>query len=106
MFLNGFPFDGIENKHMIIMYIYSLLKWSHIFMTPSVPKEFKNSIYISILQIWQTVRVQKLESDLNKLNRDLESLKQRLGINYLEDMAEFQKEVRFIIYINSIIIII
>ncbi|XP_034478818.1 protein eiger isoform X2 [Drosophila innubila] len=55
-------------------------------------------IGILSLTIWQTVRVQKLESDLNKLNRDMESLKQRLGIHYLDDMAEFQKE-----YTNMII---
>lgn len=45
------------------------------------------------LQIWQTTRVQRLESDLACLKREVESLRKRLGINYLEDMNEFQKEV-------------
>lgn len=43
-----------------------------------------------------------LESDLACLKREVESLRKRLGINYLEDMNEFQKEVRivkFTIYI-------
>ncbi|KAM8714362.1 hypothetical protein ACLKA7_014486 [Drosophila subpalustris] len=49
-------------------------------------------IGILSLTIWQTMRVQTLESDLNKLKRNMESLQQRLGINYLDEMAEFQKE--------------
>jgi len=32
----------------------------------------------------------------------MENLRQRLGIHYLEDMAEFQKEVRFMNYQNII----
>jgi len=34
----------------------------------------------------------------------MENLKQRLGIHYLDDMAEFQKEVRFIIYLKLLLI--
>ncbi|KAH8306905.1 hypothetical protein KR044_000534 [Drosophila immigrans] len=49
-------------------------------------------IGIFILTIWQTVRVQQLESELNGLKKDVESLRQRLGINYLEEMDEFQNE--------------
>lgn len=37
-----------------------------------------------------------LESDLACLKREVESLRKRLGINYLEDMNEFQKEVRIV----------
>lgn len=51
------------------------------------------SPYSLHLQIWQTTRVQRLESDLACLKREVESLRKRLGINYLEDMNEFQKEV-------------
>lgn len=37
-----------------------------------------------------------LESDLACLKREVESLRKRLGINYLEDMNEFQKEVSLV----------
>ncbi|XP_002050430.3 protein eiger isoform X1 [Drosophila virilis] len=47
---------------------------------------------ILILTIWQTIRVQQLDTDLASLRREVDSLRQRLGINYLEDLAEFQKE--------------
>ncbi|KAH8394788.1 hypothetical protein KR222_006025, partial [Zaprionus bogoriensis] len=49
------------------------------------------------LQIWQTTRVQRLENDLNSLKRQVESLRERLGINYLEDLNEFQKEYQNIL---------
>ncbi|XP_060652729.1 protein eiger isoform X2 [Drosophila nasuta] len=49
-------------------------------------------IGIFVLTIWQTVRVQHLESELNGLKKDVESLRHRLGINYLEEMDEFQNE--------------
>ncbi|XP_030559350.1 protein eiger isoform X4 [Drosophila novamexicana] len=47
---------------------------------------------ILILTIWQTIRVRQLDTDLASLRREVDSLRQRLGINYLEDLAEFQKE--------------
>lgn len=40
-----------------------------------------------------------LESDLACLKREVESLRKRLGINYLEDMNEFQKEVSLVKFI-------
>ncbi|XP_017835698.1 protein eiger isoform X2 [Drosophila busckii] len=49
-------------------------------------------IGIFSLTIWQTTRVKQLENNLNSLQREVNSLRQRLGINYLEDLAEFQKE--------------
>ncbi|XP_064543554.1 protein eiger isoform X2 [Drosophila montana] len=47
---------------------------------------------ILTLTIWQTIRVRQLDTDLSSLRREVDSLRQRLGINYLEDLAEFQKE--------------
>ncbi|TDG50207.1 hypothetical protein AWZ03_003423 [Drosophila navojoa] len=43
--------------------------------------------------IWQTKRVQQLEDDLGALRRDMDNLQKRLGLNYLEDLAEFEKEL-------------
>ncbi|XP_020800642.1 protein eiger isoform X1 [Drosophila serrata] len=44
------------------------------------------------LTIWQTMRVSHLNRDLKSLRRVVDSLQQRLGINYLEEFDEFQKE--------------
>ncbi|XP_032590673.1 protein eiger isoform X2 [Drosophila grimshawi] len=53
---------------------------------------------ILILTIWQTMHVQHLDRDLSGLKQEVFLLRQRLGINYLDEMAEFQKE-----YTNQII---
>ncbi|XP_017867298.1 PREDICTED: protein eiger isoform X1 [Drosophila arizonae] len=42
--------------------------------------------------IWQTKRVQQLEDDLGALRRDVSSLRQRLGIDVVEEYMEFEKE--------------
>ncbi|XP_023031924.1 protein eiger isoform X1 [Drosophila willistoni] len=49
-------------------------------------------IVILGLTIWQTMRVSQAEKDLKSLKRVVDSLQQRLGIHYLEDIDEFQKE--------------
>lgn len=46
-----------------------------------------------ILQIWQTTRVSHLDKELKSLKRVVDNLQQRLGINYLDEFDEFQKEV-------------
>ncbi|KAH8252907.1 hypothetical protein KR032_002647 [Drosophila birchii] len=44
------------------------------------------------LTIWQTTRVTHLNRELKSLKRVVDNLQQRLGINYLEEFDEFQKE--------------
>ncbi|KAH8256676.1 hypothetical protein KR038_002828 [Drosophila bunnanda] len=47
---------------------------------------------ILALTIWQTTRVSHLNRELKSLKRVVDNLQQRLGINYLEEFDEFQKE--------------
>ncbi|KAH8402156.1 hypothetical protein KR009_010167 [Drosophila setifemur] len=49
-------------------------------------------VAILSLTIWQTSRVTHLDKELKSLKRVVDNLQQRLGINYLEEFDEFQKE--------------
>ncbi|XP_023172617.2 protein eiger isoform X2 [Drosophila hydei] len=42
------------------------------------------------LTIWQKIRVRQLDNDLGALRREVDSLRKRLGINYLDEFDEFQ----------------
>ncbi|KAH8309197.1 hypothetical protein KR059_006845 [Drosophila kikkawai] len=44
------------------------------------------------LTIWQTTRVTHLSKELRSLKRVVDNLQQRLGIDFLEEFDEFQKE--------------
>ncbi|XP_016973718.1 protein eiger isoform X2 [Drosophila rhopaloa] len=49
-------------------------------------------VAIMALTIWQTTRITHLDKELKSLKRVVDHLQQRLGINYLEEFDEFQKE--------------
>ncbi|KAH8233450.1 hypothetical protein KR026_008409 [Drosophila bipectinata] len=49
-------------------------------------------VAILSLTIWQTTRISHLDKELRSLKRVVDNLQQRLGINYLEEFDEFQKE--------------
>ncbi|KAH8354028.1 hypothetical protein KR067_012639 [Drosophila pandora] len=49
-------------------------------------------VAILSLTIWQTTRISHLDKELRSLKRVVDNLQQRLGINYLEELDEFQKE--------------
>ncbi|XP_037717010.1 protein eiger isoform X1 [Drosophila subpulchrella] len=49
-------------------------------------------VAILALTIWQTSRVTHLDKELKSLKRVVDNLQQRLGINYLDEIDEFQKE--------------
>ncbi|EDW47203.1 protein eiger isoform X1 [Drosophila sechellia] len=49
-------------------------------------------VAILALTIWQTTRVSHLDKELKSLKRVVDNLQQRLGINYLDEFDEFQKE--------------
>ncbi|KAI8036380.1 protein eiger isoform X1 [Drosophila gunungcola] len=49
-------------------------------------------IAIMTLTIWQTSRITHLDKELKSLKRVVDHLQQRLGINYLDEFDEFQKE--------------
>ncbi|XP_016947837.1 protein eiger isoform X2 [Drosophila biarmipes] len=49
-------------------------------------------VAILALTIWQTSRVTHLDKELKSLKRVVDNLQQRLGINYLDEFDEFQKE--------------
>ncbi|KAH8367223.1 hypothetical protein KR084_008848 [Drosophila pseudotakahashii] len=49
-------------------------------------------VAILALTIWQTSRVTQLDKELKSLKRVVDNLQQRLGINYLDEFDEFQKE--------------
>ncbi|XP_017066636.1 protein eiger isoform X2 [Drosophila eugracilis] len=49
-------------------------------------------VAILALTIWQTSRVTHLNKELKSLRRVVDNLQQRLGINYLDELDEFQKE--------------
>lgn len=51
------------------------------------------TVYIYLLQIWQKIRVRQLDNDLGALRREVDSLRKRLGINYLDEFDEFQNVV-------------
>ncbi|XP_030381077.1 protein eiger isoform X2 [Scaptodrosophila lebanonensis] len=50
------------------------------------------AVILLSLTVWQTTRVSHLDTELKSLKRVIESLQQRLGIQYLEDVDEFQQE--------------
>ncbi|KAH8269455.1 hypothetical protein KR018_003389 [Drosophila ironensis] len=49
-------------------------------------------IAILSLTVWQTTRISHLDKELKSLKRVVDNLQQRLGINYLDEFDEFQKE--------------
>ncbi|KQS70310.1 protein eiger isoform X2 [Drosophila erecta] len=49
-------------------------------------------VAILSLTIWQTTRVSHLDKELKSLKRVVDNLQQRLGINYMDEYDEFQKE--------------
>ncbi|XP_017049991.1 protein eiger isoform X2 [Drosophila ficusphila] len=49
-------------------------------------------VAILALTIWQTSRVTHLETEIKSLRRVVDNLQQRLGIHYLDEMDEFEKQ--------------
>ncbi|XP_073846914.1 TNF superfamily member 12 eiger [Musca autumnalis] len=44
------------------------------------------------ITIWHTVRITSLQTEVDNLNRVIESMQKRLGLTYLDDLSDLEKE--------------